>query len=349
MPDFRPNDAARQSHDTADYMEGRSAMIEELLVQNFRGFKMLELKKLKRVNLVVGANNAGKTSLLEAILLMCNPHLFGDNKLPELLRNRQGNELERYFRWLLRDGAEDGRGELRCHASGKNMSRIDVRLILLGRGTGDAVPGGVSGEWFSRTHVLRVYGQKSSQPLACRTTSFQQNKPEDLVAFFGKAQRKADGEETLQRLLSTVDPRIRRIRVDPGVDGNQVIVDIGLSEAIPISQAGQGVYRLVTILADMIGETPEVLLIDEIENGLDHSIHEQIWTGLVEMAERLNVQVFATTHSCECMEAAHRAFLRRKNYDLGVIQLFRVDDGVQGRVLDREHIEAAFAGDVELR
>ena len=49
-----------------------------------------------------------------------------------------------------------------------------------------------------------------------------------------------------------------------------MIVDIGLSELVPISQTGQGIYRLVTILADIIGEKPDVVLIDEIENGLHH-------------------------------------------------------------------------------
>jgi AAA15 family ATPase/GTPase len=40
-------------------------MIEELVLENFRGFRSLDLRSLKPVNLIVGHNNAGKTSLLE--------------------------------------------------------------------------------------------------------------------------------------------------------------------------------------------------------------------------------------------------------------------------------------------
>jgi AAA15 family ATPase/GTPase len=109
------------------------------------------------------------------------------------------------------------------------------------------------------------------------------------------------------------------------------------------------VYRLLVILADIIGESPDVVLIDEVENGLHHSIHEQVWSGLAETAEKLDVQIIATTHSEECLNAAHNAFLGRKDYDLSVIQLFRVESGVQGRVLDKEHIEAAIAGKIDLR
>ena len=203
-----------------------------------------------------------------------------------------------------------------------------------------------------------IYGSSSIQivrttaikPPTCRTVSVQHRDPNALVTLVGKAQRKS-GEETLHNLLATVDPRIRKIRVDPGENGNdnQIIVDTGLSELIPLSQAGQGVYRLVTILCDIIGEKPDVVLIDEIENGLHHSVHQQIWTGLAETAEKLNVQIFATTHSDECLHAAHAAFEKRTNYDFGVIQLFRVKSGVQGRVLDKEHIEAAVAGSIDLR
>jgi predicted ATP-dependent endonuclease of OLD family len=78
-------------------------------------------------------------------------------------------------------------------------------------------------------------------------------------------------------------------------------------------------------------------------------VQKQVWTGLAAAAKELNVQIFATTHSGECLQAAHKAFLERHPYDLGVIQLFRTEEGVQGRLLDKEHIEAAIKADIELR
>jgi hypothetical protein len=49
------------------------------------------------------------------------------------------------------------------------------------------------------------------------------------------------------------------------------------------------------------------------------------------------------------LRAAHNSFIDRQTYDFSVIQLFRVQSGVQGRVLDREHIEAAISGNIDLR
>ena len=50
-----------------------------------------------------------------------------------------------------------------------------------------------------------------------------------------------------------------------------------------------------------------VVLVDEIENGLHHSVLPGVWKVIAKAAEQFNVQMFATTHSFECVEAAHEA------------------------------------------
>ena len=315
-------------------------MIDELVLENFKGFRSLELKGLKPVNLVVGHNNTGKTSLLEGILLLCQP--TRGPELPNLFRANQGSPDLRYFPWLLRDGATDRKAVLQA------KERSIVQSVLVKPQDGTKLPDAFYGP-VTFLGRLGVWMSSVQLNLICRTVSVQYRDHGSLVSLIGKAYRKRGGEETFQRILATIDSRIKKVRIDPGEDGNQVVVDIGLSELLPLAQVGQGVYRLATIVADIIGEQSSVLLIDEIENGLHHSVQKQIWTGLAEVAKELSVQIFATTHSGECLHAAHRAFLERPSYDLGVVQLFRNDAGVQGRVLDREHIEAAIAADIELR
>jgi len=319
-------------------------MITKITLENFRGFRTLELDGLQRVNLIVGANNSGKTSLLEALVLLCGKARI--NGLHSLLRAAQGNAEHRYYRWLLRDGTKTGEGHVGCVAGGTD------RVVLLTGGPQTVDVRRAKNKEFEPIHGgqrIFIWTPRNQPGMECRVVPIEHADPVKMVALVGRAQRRAGGEEVLQRLLAAVDARIRKIRVDPGEDGNQVIVDIGLSELIPISQAGQGVYRLVTILADLIGEKPDLVLIDEIENGLHHSVHKQVWAGLAETAASLNAQIFATTHSAECLEAAHAAFSERSEYDLRVIQLFRLESGIQGRVLDRPLIEAAIEGNIDLR
>ncbi|NEQ98788.1 MAG: AAA family ATPase [Cyanothece sp. SIO2G6] len=47
-------------------------MLKSLSIENFRCFKKFDLNPLGRVNLLVGKNNCGKTSILEAIHILCS-------------------------------------------------------------------------------------------------------------------------------------------------------------------------------------------------------------------------------------------------------------------------------------
>ena len=61
-------------------------MLKTIKIQNFRGFQSFELQQLGRVNLLVGKNNSGKTSILEAIQLLCSRTNL--EPLAEVMTNR---------------------------------------------------------------------------------------------------------------------------------------------------------------------------------------------------------------------------------------------------------------------
>ena len=316
-------------------------MFTSLNFSNFRGFEHLELKGLKRVNLVVGRNNAGKTSLLEGIATVSDPEEF--NTLPGMFRPRSGEAGRRYFRWLLRD-----QESLQPAALVGGGDGIKNEIIFRPNTKRQEPPApGMNALWNQANMTL--WSRPSERKLTSRVVPVQHHLPEQLVKLFAAAVKRKGGEERIESLLREVDPRIRKVRVEPADDGNHLLIDLGLSEMLPVSQVGQGIYRLIAIFSELIGEKPDVCIIDEIENGIHHSMLEQVWTGLAAAAETLGVQVFATTHSQECIEAAHAAFSKRDAYDFSIVQLFRVEGAVQGRVLDREHIEAAMAGEIDLR
>jgi predicted ATPase len=79
-------------------------MLNSLSISNFRGFEMLELGPLQRVNLIVGRNNAGKTSLLEAVAFLASYRQ--QTQFPQILRPVSGNVENRYFRWLMKDAPD---------------------------------------------------------------------------------------------------------------------------------------------------------------------------------------------------------------------------------------------------
>jgi len=345
-------------------------MITNLQFENFRGFNALKLEGLKRVNLVVGRNNAGKTSLLEGIGAVTNPERFVD--MPRLLRSTTGDYNLRYFRWLIRDKENIRAASLEASGPGTEckirLTRFQNQEMVPAPGGWQEVsslpfPTGGGMALFAPTdrtiaadHVRKLMDRTGHSRaaaiqtrVAVRVMSVHPHPPEVLVKLFAQAVRKKGGEERIEKLMQQVDDRVIKLRVEPAEDGNHIVVDLGLSEMLPLSQVGQGLYRLVAIFSELIGGQPGICIIDELENGIHHSLLEQVWTGLAVVAEELNIQFFVSTHSYECIQAAHEAFLKRPEYDFSIVQLFRVEGAVQGRVLERVQIEAALSGGIDLR
>jgi hypothetical protein len=322
-------------------------MFTRIELKDFRGFRELTLDGLQRVNLVVGKNNAGKTSLLEAIAILADPMSVAD--MATLFREEQGAYSRRFYRWLIREAPGVRRAELAARAPGTSRQTALGRSLLAAPSWSQVAQcRNVS----HKTGVLAdtfVWTTAGQEPLLYRSLSGHHGNPDVLVEAVARAVRQSDGEQRLESLLRSVDPRVRRVRVDVAEDGKALLVDLGLGEMVPLTQAGQGLYRLTGVFAELLGGQPQVCFIDEVENGIHHSILPDIWAGIAEVAQRLGIQVFATTHSFECIEAAHEAFSKRSSYDFSVVQLFRLEDGVQGRVLQRDMIEAGIEGNIDLR
>ncbi len=56
-------------------------MLQSLKIEGFRGFQNFEMANLGRINLLVGKNNSGKTSILEAILIYVSRFDIGEIRL----------------------------------------------------------------------------------------------------------------------------------------------------------------------------------------------------------------------------------------------------------------------------
>src|SRR4051812_46279112 len=99
-------------------------MLTSLEFESFRGFKHLKLEGLSRVNLIVGKNNVGKTSLMEGIALLAKPSQLG--QLPALMRNVPGEPPEHFFRWLV----ADKRSEARLHFDLDSGQQFSIEVTI---------------------------------------------------------------------------------------------------------------------------------------------------------------------------------------------------------------------------
>ncbi len=128
--------------------------------------------------------------------------------------------------------------------------------------------------------------------------------PPELAARFGRAEIGGYLHD-VENVLQLVEPRLRRLTAVPSAEGPALIYgDIGTGRIIPVMLMGSGFARLLELTLAFIEVSNGSILIDEIENGLHYSVLVDVWKALNDLSKKFNVQVFATTHSYECIRAA---------------------------------------------
>jgi len=159
-------------------------------------------------------------------------------------------------------------------------------------------------------------------------------------------------EDEIVRGLQIVDPSISRVAVIPYDNNEKQLFKIrrdGIDSSLSMNSLGGGLQRLFEIAIVLVECKDNVLLIDEIENGLHYSIQSQVWKLIFEMAKRLNVQVFATTHSWDCLEAFQEAANVYKDVSSQMIRLSKKNGKTLSTLFTPEELAIATKHDVEVR
>lgn len=141
-------------------------------------------------------------------------------------------------------------------------------------------------------------------------------------------------EENVERLASVHD----RISYESTSSG--IIARLNKDNPrVPLKSLGEGAMRLLCVALALSSSKNGFLLIDEAENGIHHTIHEDLWKMIMEVAIESNVQVIATTHSFDCIAGFARAAIANNDID-GV--LVRIEQ-------DTDRTRAVSFDDVGLR
>jgi predicted ATPase len=159
-------------------------------------------------------------------------------------------------------------------------------------------------------------------------------------------------ESTLIEALRSIEPTIERIASASSEQGGRSSIFVkcaGIDERIPIGSMGDGIWRLLGIALSLVATRSGVLLIDEIDTGLHYSVMETMWKLVRETAERLDIQVFATTHSRDCYEAL-AAISREDAGENSEVTIQRIEKGKPRAVAftERKIVIAARRG-IEVR
>ena len=166
--------------------------------------------------------------------------------------------------------------------------------------------------------------------------------PQSIASLFGNLQLEGE-EDTALDFIRPLEPRLQSLTLIPLNDVPVIHARLkGVNRLIPMQLMGEGLNRMFGLSLAMNDARGGTILIDEIENGLHATIHEEVFGSLFDLAEAYDVQVFASTHSYEFLEHAHRAVVEREASDnFNYYRLDHIDGKAKAFRFDGDMIETS--------
>ena len=357
-------------------------MYKSFKIKNFRCFKEVTLDHLERLNLIAGKNNAGKTSFLEALFLHIGPNNPDLSLRVNKFRGIEFFSLEPEELWgsLFFDKDIERNIELTSINESDERNTLKITLeepeesIITPPTSGAATTTTIEPETSlspKSRELLLTYEDGTGRTGISRAVINQQGEIKGRQSElnhkfpgvflpsrnrflradanrYSKLDRKGKTEPLL-RTMKLLEPRLKRLAVLVTAGVPLINGDIGLNELVPIPMMGEGMVRLISILLAIYDSPDGIILIDEIENGLHHAAMTKVWQAIAQAARQSNTQIFATTHSWECVVAAHQALNASGVYDF-LFHRFNLTNGeIKAVTYDRRKLNTAIATGLEVR
>ena len=392
-------------------------MLNSLEIKNFRILEDFRVSKLGRINLIVGKNNSGKSSVLEALRIYAGnaqrgllkqiaashdeTYLLGKNEQIESDIQFPFEDLFTGRRFPQDETLAISIGEI---ASGDDALRIehgffieeedsvkdDLGEIIRTRTRLNRIPNPSSDDILSEEISPALFvtkGERSFPPiqlgknlrtsfryplmkisgtLPCSVIPTQFISIDDLADEWDKIVF-TEHEEVVRDALQIITPEFENLTFVRNDEGNKDprqrrlifrrSAKVKLSDSphpVPLNSLGDGMLRVLQLVLKVFPAKGGFLLVDEFENGLHFSIQEKVWELLFELAQKLDIQIFATTHSWDCIESFAKTAIARQDVE-GV--LFRVGRSVKksnrgqviATVFDEDALYNITQTDVEVR
>jgi len=350
-------------------------MLDSLNIKNYRNLKELRIKSLSRINLIIGKNNTGKSTLLEAIAIFATKgdlslifQLLGDRgenysqiknndnstesnirTLSSLFTNRfvgfgltdailigsiensifgEGHSTEnsvslrfvRYFEEIQRDTLGD------ITARKRTILQSDIDKNFANYKVGIEIRTGNSSNILSldegkpyRIRYTGLVNYERFQFIRSRNIDKEINgKLFDDITLTEKEQFIIDA----LRIIEPSTERIAFVEESPG-ERTAVIKLSNSKGVLPLRSMGDGMNRIMTIILGLANSDNGYFLIDEFENGLHYTVQEHLWNIIFKLSQKLNVQIFITTHSEDCIRGFEKILNSAGNLPDG--KLIRLD------------------------
>ncbi|TAE22520.1 MAG: hypothetical protein EAZ92_15665 [Candidatus Kapaibacterium sp.] len=287
------------------------AHITSFTAQNFKRFEHFEMHNIGQFNLIVGDNNVGKTSVLEALLIDENPEIYKQRLLTVLFKFRQFTDVtDSYLSYFVcRNKPDWESGRTMCFVLGlpNETKTLRIKFKDKNQSTGSQpatsefiLDGVIHSISSSNSH----YPEEYPTPYIPLFLAYEHKLTKLYSSYVGLATKLDD--ELVEHLKSII-PTIKGIIVNPYITYTSDSAALFISRtdtetALPLGFFGDGAIKLFRILIEIAVHRGKRLMIDEIDAGVHIQNFRGFWKTILRFATKLNVQLFMTTHNWECLE-----------------------------------------------
>lgn len=339
-------------------------MLDNLKIEGYRNLEDFSLKGSTQFNIIVGANNTGKSSILEALSIFCNPLDF-DTILNVLNTRTEGihyinknylfSEIDNLFTLKNSYKREGDNNKLKITADWNNNNKyvnLDIHFNEIDR---DKIKNidkdqihnkGISLGYlniecndlknknysqkikFEEEPEVGIHQNKNNDKKHTIIPSFlcdslsHRNINNNSFLIFEKTVKDIGYENSLG-LFKEVDNTIESFHFIKKEFLNifQLMVKfLDKKDLLPFTSLGEGLRKMLFISFALATSKNGILLIDELESGIHTTALVKFTKWMLTLAKKLNVQIFITTHSLECIDA----ILSINEISLGDLSLFKI-------------------------
>jgi AAA15 family ATPase/GTPase len=305
-------------------------------VENFKCFESLELSDLGQFNLIVGNNNFGKSTLLESLLVsekvedIVN-HLqhvyvqrFSFLKSPTTNFNfinffKNVKKIDSPIQFKLKIGSTNAYKDKIISFDTLTFNQLNKdELYILQQKNLPIDPNNIiarleiDGYDKQLSYIKDSWQKEHYTPIVFYNLGYGK----DLVDFYSKSiQISKERKEEFIKDVEIFIPEIEDIELSQTSLPQETSIAIRvkfLDSLIQLPMYGEGANKIFRILSELSLVNNSRLMIDEIDSGIHFSRFKQFWKTILLSAEKNNVQIFATTHSIECLK-----YLKEALEDLG--------------------------------
>lgn len=336
-------------------------LIELLDIKHYRGLNDLVIDDLAMVNVFVGTNNSGKTSILEAVKLLGSPDSFGSavriafqraqasqeskiknivNYVLSVFQKSTDDDGQDYYHIQL--GVKTGDKELSYDVDGTLGEAVDSVGNM--RKTLDvAIKTSVNGGKVNYNR-LQIVNMEAAKFTSTEWPIYKSLYLSSAISYYRSCVSLSsdyiarNGQADILNILQTFDKSIDGI----SIVGEEIYLHSETTGSMPLFTYGSGLQKAFLLTLAIAYCKDGIILVDEIDNAIHVSAFRDVFSWFLDACEQWNVQAFITTHSAEAIDAIleinHEN--HREDDPLRVITLRKGADGYTTRKKVRTGEEA---------